>query len=125
MEKQFLRETVPQGDGEAAREGERETIPQGGEEGNLQGNSLSFEWISIGEFWKNQDSDPSHEEDVLSGCSVREKGIKGNLDSSSKSSDLPAGTKKCGVCNLVKDKNEAKAGTMGLCKGQGYCGDED
>ena len=58
--------SMHQGDGDAAREGERETVPQGGE-GNLQGNSLSFEWISICKFWKNQDSDSSHEEDVLYG----------------------------------------------------------
>ena len=116
--------SMHQGEGDAAREGERETVPQGGE-GNLQGNSLSFEWIYICEFWKNQDSDSSHEKDVQSGGSVRGKGIKGNLDSSSKRSDVTAGTKKCGVCNLVKDKNAAKAGTMGVCNGQGYCGDED
>ena len=128
------RNTVPQGDGEAVREGERETVPQDEEEDQ---QSLSFEWSSICEFWKSKDSlnsESSLGRDIKSGASDKVVGIRGILDNSSQGSDLPAETsgmflparedEKCGVCNLVKKKFAAMHGTLGVCKGQGYCGDE-
>ena len=119
--------TVTQEDGEAVREGERETVVQGNGEAVCEGdsssgggpteNSLSFEWISICEFWKNQDSlnlDSSQGGDVQSGASDIGEGRKGNLDRPSQRGDVPAGTsgvvlqaredEKCGVCNLVKNR---------------------
>ena len=74
--------------------------------------------------------------DFLHGASsVRVEGLTGNLDNFNQSNDIPAGSswvvlpvsededEKGGICNLVK-KKYAAAGTLGVCKRQGYCRDE-
>ena len=81
--------------GDTVHEGERDTVPLG-----------EFDTC---EFWENQDSlnsESSHGGDIQSGAS----GVV-----------LPAREEeKCGVCNLEKVKD---VWTVGLCKGEGYCGD--